>query len=611
MARGGLRAGLRQLARVLNAGWGLDLRSLALFRVVVAIVILADLWARAAFLEAHYTDHGVLPRDVLLDKFMGQWLSSLHVFNGTAFWMGAIFVLHGVFALLLLVGWRTRLMTLLCWLLAISLQARMPMVLQAGDVLLRLLLFWSLFLPLGARWSIDAGLRDRDTPRPKRVLSMGTVAIMAQVCFVYWFGCVLKSGPEWRTDGTAVYFALSLDHFATPAAALMLEHPDLMKALTFLTFWLEALGPVLALLPLWPTRLLGVLLMIGMHVGFRVGLEIGMFVYISSACWVFWIPSGFWDRLSGWILSRRPAEMRIAIAPGASHTHTKLLRLLRELLILPRAELVEAREEDLDALADARWVVLRPDGKVHRRSAALKSMFRASPLLFPLDFLAPALYFVFSGRIAGWLADRMLQRRLRWRSTIIAQLIAATLIGYVFLWNLTGLKPPSYEMPPKYKRVAWTLRLDQKWSMFAPFPMKSDGWFVLPGTLRNGETVDIWTLEPVTFDKPELGSTWYPGQRWRKYLMNLWQARYKAHRLHFGRYMCRVWNRTHSEGETLETFHLMYMKELTTLEGHEPHRCVSLWRHWCTERGKDVPTPEYETTCKSIRGEPASTTRSP
>ena len=39
---------------------------------------------------------------------------------------------------------------------------------------------------------------------------MGTVALLAQVMFVYFFSALLKSGPTW-SDGTAVYYALNID----------------------------------------------------------------------------------------------------------------------------------------------------------------------------------------------------------------------------------------------------------------------------------------------------------------------------------------------------------------------------------------------------------------
>ena len=47
----------------------------------------------------------------------------------------------------LLLSYRTRLATLLSWVLLVSVQNRNPLLGQGGDDLLRMLLFWGLFLP--------------------------------------------------------------------------------------------------------------------------------------------------------------------------------------------------------------------------------------------------------------------------------------------------------------------------------------------------------------------------------------------------------------------------------------------------------------------------------
>src|SRR5262249_33840418 len=154
-----------------------------------------DLVQRAMDLRAHYSDAGVLPRAALIDQFSGDWAISLHLANGTTGFQAFLFTLHALCALCLLVGLRTRLATLACWILCCSLHARNPMVLQGGDDLLRVLLFWSLFLPLGARASVDA-LASSGRPAhawSRTWLGAGAVAITLQICAVYWCTAVYKA----------------------------------------------------------------------------------------------------------------------------------------------------------------------------------------------------------------------------------------------------------------------------------------------------------------------------------------------------------------------------------------------------------------------------------
>ena len=179
--------------------FALDLRSLALLRVGLALLLLGDLALRAGDLRAHYTDAGVLPRSALPPA----GTLSLHLLGGSAAFQGALFAVAAAFAAALLVGWRTPLATAGSWFLLVSLHARNPVVLQGGDILLRVLLFWSLFLPLGARWSLDA-LRRAGPPPGNRLVCGGGIALLLQVCFVYWFSVALKSDPCWRADGTPI-----------------------------------------------------------------------------------------------------------------------------------------------------------------------------------------------------------------------------------------------------------------------------------------------------------------------------------------------------------------------------------------------------------------------
>jgi len=137
--------------------FGCDLRTLALFRINLALLILADLVMRSRDLVAHYTDDGILPRADYLGILNGA-VSSLHFISGSAWIEALLFMLAALVALALLAGYRTRLATFVSWLLLLSLQNRNHMILQGGDMLLLLLLFWGLFLPLGARFSVDRAL---------------------------------------------------------------------------------------------------------------------------------------------------------------------------------------------------------------------------------------------------------------------------------------------------------------------------------------------------------------------------------------------------------------------------------------------------------------------
>ena len=75
---------LNSFSAKLEEIFGLDLRSLSLFRIGLAGVVLVDLIIRSTDLRIFYTDFGLLPRSALIEKFLDSNFISFHLMNGTA-----------------------------------------------------------------------------------------------------------------------------------------------------------------------------------------------------------------------------------------------------------------------------------------------------------------------------------------------------------------------------------------------------------------------------------------------------------------------------------------------------------------------------------------------
>ena len=167
----------------------LDFRSLALVRILLGFCIVIDLVVRASDLRAHYTDEGVLPRGALLgDLLHSRWYYSFHYISGEPIFQGLLFLLAGVVAVGLILGFRTRLCAIASWLLLVSLHARNPMVLNGGDTLLKMLLFWAMFLPLGRFWSVDSLYYER--AEKVSYVSIAAFCFVLQLCIMYWLSLI-------------------------------------------------------------------------------------------------------------------------------------------------------------------------------------------------------------------------------------------------------------------------------------------------------------------------------------------------------------------------------------------------------------------------------------
>lgn len=310
----------------------LDIRSMALLRVVMAIILFLDTAIRMTDITAMYTDWGSLSRMALLELGWNQYWFSLHMGTGHGAGIAVLMLLQLLAAVGLLVGWRTRVMTFLSWLFLISLHSRNPMVLNGGDIYLRVVLFWMLFLPWGQAWSLDALTGRSDirwwTPRlrsdGKSVRSLAGLGVLFQISCVYWFAAIPKSDPSWTTTYTATNLALMLDTFITPFGMFFREtFWSYLPVLTFLVILWEFYGPFLLYFPFdrGQTRTLAIFGFGAMHTGFGLCMELGFFAWIGLCMPLVLLPAWFWEgpakRLTSFLDSKLPTRQDFLQAHNA------------------------------------------------------------------------------------------------------------------------------------------------------------------------------------------------------------------------------------------------------------------------------------------------------
>ena len=277
----------------------LDSRSLALARIGLALLTLIDLAGRFQDLDAFYTDAGVLPRASVHPASDWDFLWSFHTLSGGRGFILVLFALHALAALALLVGVRTQLATLCCFLFAASLQARNPLLRDGQDDLIRVLLFFGLFVHWGARFSLDAragGAR----PRPATSSSGVSACFSDQLCLVYWAGAIGKLQSPWWQSGHAITNALSLGRYEdSPPDVHCSTFLGVLHALEPVALAVEILVPALLLLPTRQLAARGgaVFLMVLLHASFGACLRLGLFPFVSMAAWLAVIPGEAWDRL--------------------------------------------------------------------------------------------------------------------------------------------------------------------------------------------------------------------------------------------------------------------------------------------------------------------------
>lgn len=490
--------GTSGLSSILRTVFSIDLRALAAFRIVMGFLLFFDLLERLLHVRVYYTDLGILPREALEEIYGSsmRW-TSLHFYTGGSVYLQATMLLISMgLAIAFAIGYRTRLVTFLSWILFVSLNRRMPSMCTGADDVLRLMLFWSFFLPLGARWSEDelrgnrtdnASLTNKtnltrttaNSDESMRFFSMGTVAILLQVCYIYLFTAILKMHPDWL-GGEAIRYAMELDIHTRPLGTWVGQQRAVARVLTYATLFAEGFVPLIALSPYWNSlgRIFAILSMWSLHLGIIVCMDIGLFPYVSMMIWILFIPTEAWD----WL------ESRFGSANQASKSPTT------EAGIGAKAPLAGAN------LSNA---------------AGEDSM-------------------VVSNRSQNWLEH----------SAAFAWITGGFLL-FITVYNILGLdqlNKRGITIPASMSLVANLTRVDQKWKMYAPTPLVQDGWYIMPAKTLSGDFIDVFHQAVPSYEKPAVISATFPSTRIKKLLLTYRQYKDNPIWPWIARFYAREWN---------------------------------------------------------------------
>ena len=554
--------------------FSLDLRSLALLRICTGLLLLADLTLRARDFFAFYTDNGILPHIQALGQ-LAPFNFSFHAMNGTWQFEAVLFIVQVVFAVFLIVGYKTRFSTIVSWILLISLQNRTQLVNAADDVLLRLMLFWAIFLPWGALYSLDSVYKNYVIPK-MRVFSAATIAFIAQIALVYWCTHVMKYGADWVTDSTAVSYTLHITQMTTPFGNVLAKVAP-QQALTLLTqsvVLLEGYAPFLFFVPIFNGffRIIGILLFLSFHMGLAASLWIGLFSFIISATLLGLLPSLFWDTIFRFLKTKNRTNLTIFYDGGCGFCQNSV-RIIKTFFLFPETQLLPA-QSDLDIekrmTKHNSWVIKDAKGAYTYQFDGFIAVAKASPLLFifvPIFNLLPCRYignliyrFVATHRATACPIDPPIETRSNPTHTpFLTNCVVYFFLLYVLAFNLSTLPATQVHMNPQFLWIAQITRVDQSWGMFAPSVYKDDGYMSIPGKLANGATVDLFQDgAPYTTKMPTDFSKMYKNYRWRKFTEQIY-VNNSTNRTYFAQYYCRNWNGAHSGSNHLDSLTIDYM----------------------------------------------------
>ncbi|MFP9193202.1 HTTM domain-containing protein [Natronosalvus vescus] len=533
----------RRLHEAISRRVSIDTRALAVFRVFVALLILADLGLRSRNFHLFYTEHGVVPRSLARDIAAPYAFSFYHLSTSTTV-IAALFVVQGLFALQLLVGYRTRLAMIASFLFVISLDHHNPLVLSYADTLFRLLTFWAIFLPIGERWSIDAAHRERE-PRTA-IASVASALILGQMVFMYVSNGVIKSvSTTWRA-GEAAPLVLGLDEMTFLLGDTAREFTTLLGYGGMLWYLMMIGGWLLLVTHGW-SRLALLTLYVGGHLSFALTVRIGAFAYVALAGLVLFVQTPVWDRLEAFVTTR-PEAVR------------------------------------LESLRDRLCAAARSVPNPQTRSSRVRQ-YRSITYTATMVIIVVTILFV---------------------SVVIAAQSVATVVDHdgeqPIEEAIDEMLVESYQETVGVREVhtvASSLGIDQPigWGVFAPEPRTVDRYYVFAAVTESGEYVDVYNDRPLTYDRPhdELQKQ-YGTYRERFYMNSVRRGGYHTDTAAMlGDHLCERWA-VENEGELVQINMYIVSEQVTHETISDPEsrdrQYRQFYRHSCESNVlQPMPTP--------------------
>lgn len=536
----------------------LDFQALSLFKIAISVYLLSDFYVSVyPYFEDFYGNSGIVPLSVLVGEI--HQLSSFNILPYVKafdiFRFGGVFApLYTTATLALAFGYRTGWSNALVFVLNGYLYWLNPYINSGAETLAHLLLLWSLFLPVGRYWSVDAALDSAPRRRPYPILPF--VAMRLQIASLYVFAALFKlAGLPWR-DGIAVTWAFSDGVFGSTSSGLFLVHhaPALLHVMNYLVIAFQLSFPFLIYCP-WRNdfvRAIALICSAAMHASFIFFLNVGGFPYICLVMLSLLVPDKWFDRL---LRARRQrlAGVVVFYEPGCGFCH-RIALVLREFLLAPTSQVVPSStnaEANAMLLLNNSWVVRGADGKLYLKWHAMDYLLRQNPLFAPIAWIFERAFmqgpmeklYDAIGSSRNWLAS-VVRRLLPLRSSRSigrpALVLCGLLMTFALTSNILSLARLAFPDLSRFDDVFAVTQIKQGWEVFAPRPTHFRRKYSVVAHLGDGSTVDVMNLLPIPiFRIDEVLHVSFSSPRWAKYYTRFddltdqdWFA--------FGRHLCRL-----------------------------------------------------------------------
>ncbi len=289
---------MRSLLHGWNTFWfrPISARPLGAFRVIVGSAVLIHLALLGVDLDYWLTDRGIMMGTEAWE-LAGPFRYSPLQYVQDPPTVRAFFAATMVVALLFTLGWRTRIVSVLLYLALLSIHHRNIPTNCGPDILVLLLVFYLMFSPCGAAYSLDARriARKRGTIAEPLIIPWAQRLIQLQLCLVYFNTAMLKCNGVYWFQGTALHYVLNNDEVTRFNFTWLSAYPVLLNLLSHSSLFLEFALPFL----IWfrPTRRLVIFSGLAFHGSICLMINVPIFGELTMACYLTFLSPEEFDSL--------------------------------------------------------------------------------------------------------------------------------------------------------------------------------------------------------------------------------------------------------------------------------------------------------------------------
>jgi hypothetical protein len=265
----------------------LEVKGLALLRVSLSLIWIYSIVARLIYFDSFYASDSLLPLGTARSISDNTDTLGLIFYWDNNYFTHSLFALSLLNAVVLLVGYKPRLFSLIAFILMLFLDSRNQFVLNAGYETLRVLMFWLIFLPSNFQFS----LKKPQNLSKSQISGWLALGFLLQIVCFYFFGGVFKNSDYWKLTGEALEMAFSNRVMSYSWVQSLLPTSDWLQSLSRLVYYYElSIGLLLlGFFSYTKIRKLVLILLIFFHLGIFVSFKIGFLPLVNiAALWALW-----------------------------------------------------------------------------------------------------------------------------------------------------------------------------------------------------------------------------------------------------------------------------------------------------------------------------------